>query len=221
MVRFWGRLSVAAGLLAAIFSDLRRRAWWSYRARGADRDWPRTMIVARRPAERRSYVPMVTPMWDAVAARALPVIATTIMRRDEDDPAPVVFVDTPERPDIADLPRVLASAAASGGPPVLATQWLADRTADRVLLVVTYVEPVACTWALSFAVPRRRALLNRIAATGELWVAWDSSVAQNVADDEAERWMPALPPVGLLVPISRPSQIHEILAVWDERTKVD
>lgn len=221
MARFWGRLGVALGLLAAIFSDLRRRAWWAYRARGVDNDWPRTTIVARRPVERQSYVPVVTPMWAAVAARALPVFDAAVMQRDEDDALPVVFVNTAARPDIADLPRVLRDSPASDGPPVMATQWLVDEAAGRALLVVTYVEPVACTWALSFDVPGRRGVLEAIAVAGELFVAWDARSTPQEEDGAPERLIPTVPRRGLLLSISRPTQIHAILALWAERLSVE
>src|SRR5919202_3557312 len=78
MRSYWGRTRAVMRLLVAIFSDLRRRAWWAYRAGGLHIHTPRTTIVARRPAEGRTYAPVVTAAWRPLAAHARPVRLLTL-----------------------------------------------------------------------------------------------------------------------------------------------
>ncbi len=197
----WSRAGAVLGLLAAIFSDLRRRAWWAYRRGGLPAYEPRTTIVAPRPAEWNMVMPNVDANWRAVVERALAAQAGGVVLGDGGDSLPVVWIDAGERPDIADLPRVLGSGADAGdGPPLIAAQWLADLERQRVVLVATLVEPVACTWAIGFDLPRRRALLERIVEEGALWVAWSDLPPR--ADQEPDPVLTALPDSGLLLPLN-------------------
>src|SRR5919199_3936434 len=99
----WRRAGAIAGLLVTIFSDLRRRAWWAYRTGGMHASTPRTTIVAPRPVERHAYVPVVTDVWRAVVAGALPVQGVSTWMREADVVLPVAWVDVTDRPDVADL----------------------------------------------------------------------------------------------------------------------
>ncbi len=207
----WSRAGAVLGLLAAIFSDLRRRAWWAYRRGGLAAYEPRTTIVAPRPAEWNVGMPNVDANWRAVVDRALAVEVGGVVLGDGDDALPVAWIDVGERPDVADLPRVLASGADAGdGPPLIATQWLAEPAGQRVILVATLVEPVACTWAVSFDLPRRRALLERIAEAGALWVAWSDLPP---ADQEPDPVLAVLPDSGLLLPLNGRAQLQLDVAV--------
>ncbi len=219
MRTYWGRAGAIMGLLVAIFSDLRRRAWWAYRAGGLHVHAPRTTIVAPRPAERQTYVPVVTAIWRPVVARALPVEAASTWIREPGDALPVVWIDVTDRPDIADLPRVLSSErGARGNPPLLGTQWLADHATNRTVLIVTFVEPVTCTWALSFDVPRWIEVLKQIAESGELFVAWDVVLPPWAREDGGlGRATTTMPGNGLLLQIPASTQLRPILAMWAER----
>ncbi len=222
MRTYWGRAGAIMGLLVAILSDLRRRAWWAYRAGGLHVHAPRTTIVAPCPAERQTYVPVVTAIWRPVVARALPVEAASTWIREPGDTLPVVWIDVTDRPDIADLPRALSSErGASGNPPLLGTQWLADHATNQIVLVVTFVEPVSCTWALSFDVPHWKAALARIAASGELFVAWDElPSSENTANGARDAVITALPTRGVFLPLNRPAQLRAILMDWTGRPRV-
>lgn len=212
----WGRVGAGLGLLVAIFSDLRRRAWWAYRAGGLHAHGPDAMIVAPRPAAPRAYVPEVTGIWRPVIARALPVEAIGMALRELDDPMPIVWIDASARPDLIDLPRVLhAEAHAHDGRPLVATQWLADHAARQALLVVTVAEPVTCTFVLSFEVPRWLPALDGMADAGELFVAWDvSPLAANRQGGPAGPVLRTLPDQGVLVPLNRPAQLRATLRAW-------
>ena len=217
MRRPWGRARAMLGLLAAIFSDLGRRAWWAYRRGGLHMYQPHVTVVARRPGERHTYVPMVTDVWRPVVAQALPVRAVAAAVEEPDDAIPIVWIDVRDRPDIADLPRVLQSERAIGDDvPLVGTQWLADPDAQRTMLLVTYAEPVACTWAISFDVPRRLGTLERIAAAGELFVAWNEPPSEG-DDEEGGPALTELPAAGLLLPAGRPAQLEAILTMWAEQ----
>jgi hypothetical protein len=173
---------------------------------------PRTTIVAPRPAEWNVAMPNVDANWRAVVDRALAVQAGGIVLGDGEDALPVIWIDAGERPDITDLPRVLGSGADAGeGPPLIATQWLAEPTGQRVMLVATLVEPVACTWAVSFELPRRRALLERIAEAGALWLAW--SDFPQPQDQELDSVLTTLPDSGLLLPLTGRAQVQIDAAV--------
>jgi hypothetical protein len=218
----WGRAGAVMRLLAAIFSDLGRRTWWAYRARGLHTPMPRTTIVAPRPADRQTYVPVVTETWRPVVAGALPVQAAARLTRPQSTALPVVWIDVTDRPDIADLPRVIAAGrAASDSSPLAGTQWLADHAAHQTVLIVTFVEPVSCTWALRFDIPRRIGILERVAGAGQLLVAWDAPPATVDEDGEQDAVITATPARGLLLPITTTTQLRAILRMWAGRLAVE
>jgi hypothetical protein len=219
MLTAWRRTRAIVSLLVTIFSDLRRRAWWAYRTGGIHTQAPRMTIVAPRPVERHAYVPVVTDVWRAVVARALPVQGAATWMREAEVILPVAWIDVTDRPDVADLPRVLSSGRdASADRPVLGTQWLVDEAAQRTVLVVTFVEPVACTFALSFDVPRRLAVLRQIADASELCIAWEVPPRPwNENDDRSDRVITAMPDYGLRLPISRSAQLRAIVSMWAAR----
>ena len=215
MGRQWNRLGPGLRLLLAIVTDLGRRAWWAYRAHGLHAASPQTTLVAPRPADALPNTPLVTPAWRAVADRALPVRGLAAWRRDKDDLVPVVWIDVNTRPDIADLPRVLEMEhGARDARTLAATQWLADMSAHRAVLVVTFVEPVATTWALSSDLRRWGAELHRFDAPDELVVAWAAAPAEP---------MPLLaepPAPGLLLALNRPYQLRAILRLDATRSSL-
>lgn len=212
----WSRTGAILALLGAIVSGLGRRAWWAYRGRGWHGSAPRTTIVARRPTDRYSYVPRVTPAWNVVVAGALPIQAEATVLKGPDEVLPVIWIDVAERPDIADLPRVLAGDQAAGdGPPLLAAQWLADCPGQRIVLVVTVVEPVTCTWAVNFELPHRRLLLERIVDAGELFVGWSDLALVGLEDEPS-----GLPREGLLLRMDNRAELNAILAMWTGRHDV-
>ena len=218
----WGRFGAMMGLLVAIFSQLARRAWWAYRARGLHLHAPRTSVVMPRPAARHTYVPEVTSVWRPVVDQALPVRAVATAIREGGVLLSVAWIDVTTRPDIADLPRVLRSEGGAGDDVgLVGTQWLADHATNQIVLVVTFVEPVSCTWALSFDLPRWKAALERIAAAGELFVAWDELPSpENTANGARDAVITALPARGVLLPLSRPAQLRAILMEWTGRPRV-
>ncbi len=221
MRTYWGRASAITGLLAAIFSDLRRRTWWAYRAGSHHTFRPTTTIVARRPAAHSTYVPVVTENWRSVVTKALPIGTVERSIRETGEIVPVVWIDVAGRPDIADLPRVLRSGREAGdGPALVGTQWLADQATYRTVLAVTVVEPVAASWALSFDLPRCRAILAQIANASEFFVAWNMSPLGASGEGEVERATAGLPLHGLLLTVDRPAQLRAILTMWADRLGV-
>ncbi len=137
MRTWWRRNSAVLGLLAAIFSDLRRRAWWAYRHGSSQGFRPTVSVTARRRAEHAAYVPTLSASWHGVAARALPVLDAEVIVAEAGVSRPTVVVDVADRPDVSDTPRVLRQErSSSDGHAVVGTQWLADLDHDRVLLVV-------------------------------------------------------------------------------------
>ncbi len=208
----WGRAGAITGLLVAIFGDLGRRAWWAYRAGGREQRAIRTSIVARRPADRATHVPLITPAWQPFVAQALPVQATAVALTDEGDQLPVVWIDAAQRPDVADLPRVLNNAAQASDTPVLATQWLADLPARRVVLVVSFVEPVTCSWALSFDLLQCKPTLELAAITAELVVALRNPPS---TEDRQLSLMPLREiPLSVRLPLAPTVQLHAILTEY-------
>ena len=197
----WGRTSAIVGLAIAIFSDLRRRAWWSYR-RGAQVERPHTTLVSQRPGAQRSYIPRVTSEWRTVAASAIDV--DTIAFSDAEATTPVATINVGERPDIVDLPRVIQQEWFNHQQtPVVGTQWLAGQSATEVFLVITFVEPVECTFALRFDLPRTLQALQTVAEGGDLLITWE---VRHDLDDPAESGKE-----GILVRSSRPGQLRAIL----------
>ncbi len=205
----WGRAGAITGLLVAIFGDLGRRAWWAYRAGATEQRPTRTSIVARRPADRATHVPLITPAWQPFVAQALPPQAVAVALTDEGAQLPVVWIDATNRPNVADLPRVLNKGIYTSDPPVLATQWLADLPAHRVALVVSVIEPVTCSWAVSFDLLQSKPILELAAITGELVVA-----LRNPPQAEDNR-LPLIPlreiPLSVRLPLASTVQLHAIL----------
>ncbi len=211
MRTWWRRTSAMVGLLAAIFSDLRRRAWWAYRHGSSEGFTPLVAVSARRRTEYETYIPTVTPSWQAVAARALPVLDAKIID-EAGESRPTVMVDVTERPDVYDTPRVLRQErTTSAGQAVVGTQWLADLDHERVLLVVTFVEPVSSTWALSFDIPRTIAVLQMIATSSDITIIWAR------AETSVDESLPLASLEGVHLTITRPAQLRAILSTWNER----
>ena len=215
----WGRAGAISGLLLAIFGDLGRRAWWAYRSGATHQRPTRTSIVARRPVERATHVPLITPAWQPFVAQALPVQAAAMALTEQNERVPVVWIDAAGRPDVADLPRVLNKSVRSSETPVLATQWLANLPARRVVLVVTFLEPVACSWALSFDLQRWTPVLELV-ATSALLV-----VALNHPPTAHDGHLPLISledsPYHLHLPITSTIQLHAILAEYSGGTVAD
>lgn len=209
----WERTGAITRLLMAIFGNLSRRAWWAYHGGPARPAPARTSIVARRPTERHTFAPQVNAAWQAVAAGALPCLGTAVTVAEDGDAVPVVWIDASGRPDIADLPRVLN---ASGEPPLLATQWLADFAAGRCLLVVTFVEPVAASWAVAFGLRDAAAALERIPATGALVIALEPPPHPTGAVGLAAVPEPD-PRQSLWLPITSTLQLRAVLLRWQEQ----
>lgn len=210
MGTWWRRTSAGLSLFAAIFGDLRRRAWWAYR-RGASEGYrPLVATTARRHAAHEAYVPTLTPLWQGVAARALPVLEARVIVTDDSEARPTVVVDVGDRPDVSDMPRVLRlERQTSAKHAMVATQWLADLDHERILLVVTFVEPVACTWAISFDLPRTIDVLHQIAISSDVSVIWGSPDEAFVPD--------VSPSEGIHLTVTRPMLLRAILAAWTER----
>jgi len=94
-------------------------------------------------------------------------IGTTISADGERLPTAVVDVD--EHPEVADLARVHAIEGIGD----ISTQAICVPTADghQFLLGIRVKIPVQCTFALSFALPEQRQVLDDVAATGQLVIA--------------------------------------------------
>lgn len=208
----WGRAGAISGLLLAIFGDLGRRAWWAYRSGAAHNRPTRTSIVARRPVERATHVPLITPAWQPFVAQALPVQVAAVALTEHDEQLPVIWIDVPQRPDVADLPRVLNHPVPVPDAPMLATQWLADLPARRVVLVVTFVEPVACSWAMSFDLQRWMPTLELVATAGLLVVALRNP--PRVLEGQAPLISLNDIPQPIQLPITTTVQLHAILAEY-------
>lgn len=206
----FGRLSAVTSLLLAIFADLRRRAWWAYRRDGMYQYKPRPAVVMRQEVDRRASAPALTADWRKVAAQALPVAAAALAFHEDGMLQPVMWIDAGTRPDITDLPRVLRSTQQQGDQPLVVTQWLADSSTAQTVLVVTFVEPVGCTWAMRLDIVRWRAVLEYIAITGQVIVALAEPPALSIDDP-----LPVLPrhnlPLHLLLPITTFAQLRAIL----------
>lgn len=204
----WSRVGAGIQLFLAIFGDLRRRAWWAYRAHGLHLQRPQTTIVARRPGAAQPAVPLVTGAWKTVVAGALTAHTVTSGSRRQGPPLPVARIDVATRPDIADLPRVLhAEGAAYGDPTLAATQWLADPNGGHAFLIVTFVEPVDCTFALAFDLHEWRAMLERFAPVEMLMLVWEDQEPHDIMKVEDRE----LPWPGLVLALNRPQQLTAIL----------
>lgn len=212
MRTWWRRTSASVGLLAAIFSDLRRRAWWAYRHGAAEGYRPSVGVTARLRAEQMTYVPTLSASWQNVVAHALPVLDAAVLTNEDGTPRPTIIVDVSERPEVSDAPRVLRQERmTSAGRATVGTQWLADLDHERVLLIVTFVEPVSSTWAFSFDVPRTVALLQQIAVSSDISIIWGQ------ADTDLQTSKPSTPSEGVHLTITRPAQLSAILAAWAEQ----
>jgi hypothetical protein len=199
-----GRVRAATSLLLTIFDTLRQRTWWAYRGAALPPRAPRIAVVAQRAPDRATYVPRLTAAWRSLAAQALTVEATSLVIDRDGALLPVVWIDGRQRPDIADLPRVLQR---EPDPALLATQWLLDRAQDRVLLIVTLAEPVSHTWAIAFDLSRYTGVLQRIAQAGQLVVALQPSIAI----DHMHAPSPDDLPPHLTIPLASAVQLHAIL----------
>lgn len=201
-----GRIGAIGGLVLAIVGTLGRRVWWSYRANPIHARGPRPAIVARQPVDRLP-VPRVTPDWEPVVAKALPVEAAALSVEVDGTLLPVVWIDAHHRPDITDLPRVLHN---NLEPVVVATQWLA--AARQAILVVTFVEPVVTTWALRFDLERWQPILHVIADTTCIYMSIEHPPAR------ARHW--SEPPIlvdldlaaSVRLTLTNPAQLHALLA---------
>lgn len=200
------RLGAIGGLALAIFGMLGRRVWWSYRAQALHQQRPRPAIVARKSAP-SFLVPRVTADWQRVAAQALPVRAAAVSVEPENTLLPVVWIDAHDRPEVADLPRVLRS---NRDQPIVATQWLADDQA-RAILVITFVEPVVTTWALSFEIHRWLPVLQMIATTAHCRIALDRPPAAALHADDLAVLVDRDVPPGIDVPITTPAHLRALL----------
>lgn len=210
----WSRTTAILGLLIAIFSDLRRRAWWLGRRSAFEAVPHPTTLVTTRSVEQLGHVPRVGWLWRPVVERALPVQSTATFPGPDGRPLPMVTIDVADRPEIADLPRVLATEVQAERQAVVGTNWLADPSLSQTVLVVTFVEPVTCTWAIGFDLPRCQALLNQVADGHELYVAWHS--APNAETMPADQPFDATTPPahGLLLRVGRPDHLRAILDEW-------
>ncbi len=219
MSREWSRWRAIAGLLLAIFNDLRRRAWWAYRRGGLAPVEPRVALIARRETQTRPYAPRVTSAWQALAERALPIAAAGIAIVQQRAIVPVVWIDVADRPEIGDLPRVLHQERAAGAP-VVATQWLHDAATQTVLLVITFVDPATSSWALRFDPVTHAGLLERIIRSGRLIVLCESPLDPNEHGEIVAAWNDD-PPRAIPLPITSAGQLVAILeetnAAWLRR----
>lgn len=210
------RVGTITGLLLAILSDLRRRAWWAYRSTEIHRRQPIPMIIAQRPADALPYVPQVTPPWRAVADAALPVAGAALVIEEGGTLQPIVWLNVDQRPDVGDLPRVLRTEQDESDQPLIATQWLADLPHSQAIVVITYIEPVACTWAVSFNLQNDRTVLEQIATTACLIVAFNHPPSSSQPSKQLFIVSTALPVAHLTLPIEAPHHLRAILSQWAE-----
>jgi hypothetical protein len=210
------RIGTITGLLIAILSDLRRRAWWAYRSTEMHRRQPIPMIIAQRPVEATPYVPQVTPPWRAVAETALPVIASALLIEEGGTLQPIIWIKADQRPDVGDLPRVLRVEQSDKQNPLVATQWLADLPHSLAIVVITYIEPVACTWAISFNLHNDHTVLEHICTTARLFVAFNEPSRSGQPSSQQFIVSAALPTAHLSLPIESPHHLRAILNQWAE-----
>jgi hypothetical protein len=133
----------------------------------------------------------------------------------DDHLLPMIVVDVADHPEIADLPRVLAAEVHSESQVIVGANWLADPVLSQAVLVVTFVEPVTCTWAISFDLPRCLTGLEYIARGYEFLVVWYPDEAPEFPSEElsgASR--DAAEPRGLLLRVGRPDHLRAILNGW-------
>ena len=211
----WSRARAILGLLVAIFADLQRRAWWLGRRRSVENMPHSTSIVAPRPVEQRTYVPEVGSLWRPVVDRALSVQATGVLPTADGQMLPQIIVNVDNRPEVADLPRVLTAEVSTEIQATVGANWLADPSITRAILVVTFVEPVTCTWAISFDLPRCLSLLEKVADRQELYVTFHrGSLAELELEDAPGAVFGVVPPEGLVIRVGRPDHLRAILKGW-------
>lgn len=205
------RIGLVVQLLLAIFADLRRRAWWAYRAGFRQQGAPPIARVERRVAEPEIRAPLVTAAWRPLADRALPLLQSARVELSSGESCAAIWIDVRGRPDIADLPRILESGArASTTAPVAATQWLFDPPSHTVILIATIVDPVTATCPVRFQLPDHRALLELIAATAQLGIAFGPPPML-----PRHLTLPLSDPLtlspGMILPIASTAQLRHIL----------
>ncbi len=211
----WSRARAILGLLVAIFTDLQRRAWWLGRSRSIQNMPHPTSIIAPRPVEQRTYVPEVGSLWRPVVERALSVQATGMLRAADGQMLPLIIVDVDNRPEIADLPRVLTAEVSPEAQAIVGANWLADPSITRAVLVVTFVEPITCTWAIGFDLPRCLNLLEQVADRQELYVTFRRGAAAEFESGNApSAAFGVVTPQGLLLRVGRPDHLRAILRGW-------
>ena len=211
----WSRARAILGLLVAIFIDLQRRAWWLGRRRSVENMPHSTSIVAPRRVEQRTHVPEVGSLWRPVVEHALSVQATGMLSTADGHMLPLISLNVDNRPEIADLPRVLTAEVGKGSMATVGANWLADRSITRAILVVTFVEPVTCTWAISFDLPRCLSLLEQVADRQELYVTFRGEPAAEHEPANAPGAVSGVvPPQGLLLHVGRPDHLRAILRGW-------
>jgi hypothetical protein len=174
------------------------------------------MIVAQRPSEAVPYVPQVTPPWHAVAAAALPVVSSALVIEENGALQPIIWIKSDQRPDVGDLPRVLRSEYSQEQDLLVATQWLADLPHGHAFIVITYVEPVACTWAVSFSLQNDCAVLEQIATVARLLVALNDPPTFDHPSKQQLVVSAALPAAHVSLPIESPHHLRAILQQWAE-----
>jgi hypothetical protein len=167
------RVGAVLGLLLIVFNNLARRTWWAYRLGQPPQSTPRITTMAQRPSEPRTGMRPVDTTWRPLVEQALPVQAVAAYNNmAQTDLLPVVWIDATDRPDVADLPRILASGTHAGhDPAVVASDWFRDIEAERTVLIITFVEPVVCTCSISFDQSKWTAIRDLIAETENLFVA--------------------------------------------------
>ena len=160
-------------------------------------------------------IPAVGSLWRPVVDRALPVRATGMLRSTDDNMVPMIVLDVTEHPEIADLPRVLATEVTLENPATVGANWLADPSVSQAVLVVTFVEPVTCTWAIGFDLPRCQTLLEQVAEGHELYVAWHVDPVEGLKPENATSAASGeISPPGLLLRVGRPDHLRAILQGW-------
>lgn len=211
----WSRTTAILGLLLAIFSDLRRRAWWLGRRSAFEAVPHPTTLVTTRSIDQSNHVPRVGWLWRPVVERSLSIQSTAAFPGPGGRLLPMVIIDIAEHPEIADLPRVLAAEVHAEGQTMVGANWLADASLSQTVLVVTFVEPVTCTWALSFDLPRCQALLTQVANGHDLYVAWHSAQASEVVMPQDQPYDTSTAPAHCLsLRVGRPDHLRAILDEW-------
>ena len=126
----------------------------------------------------------------------------------------MVTIDVSDRPDIADLPRVLATELLSESQASVGVNWLADPEVSEAVLAITFVEPINCTWAISFDLPRCQTVLRRVADGQGLYVAWlQNSASPGISFNQAQL-LASKSQRGLQLQVGRTDTLRAILNQW-------